>query len=350
MRNEMSNILTMSSTSEKLFFGNTGHGISRYDVVRYPILDKLDQQMKSFYWRPQEIDMSQEKRSFSQMTDQEQFVFTSNIKRQILLDSVQGRAPTLAFLPHCSDPMLENCLTTWAFFETIHSESYTHIIRAIYPDPKVIVDDMVNIESIANCATDITLNYDNMINNPNKENLYLALVSANALEAIRFYVSFACTFSFLERAKVEGSAKIVKLIARDENVHLALVQHILKLLPKDDPEFIQIIGDNRDKAANIFISARDQEKEWAEYLFSTGSILGINADILHNYIDFLTAKRMKSIGLPTADVKISHPIPWIEKHLTSVNTQVAPQEVEISSYLSGGVINNISELDFSKIW
>jgi ribonucleoside-diphosphate reductase beta chain len=207
----------MNVTPDKLFFGESGHGISRYDIIRYSTLDKIDEKMKSFYWNPKEIDLSQERRSFSSMTDIEQFVFTSNLKRQILLDSIQGRSPTLAFLPYCSDPILENCLTTWAFFETIHSQSYTHIIRSIYPDPKIVIDDMPNIKQITDCATDITKVYDELIKNPNKENLYLGLISANALEALRFYVSFACTFSFLERGLVEGSAKIVKLIARDEN-------------------------------------------------------------------------------------------------------------------------------------
>jgi ribonucleoside-diphosphate reductase beta chain len=339
----------MNVTPDKLFFGESGHGISRYDIVKYPTLDKLDEKMKSFYWNPKEIDLSQERRSFSLMTDIEQFIFTSNLKRQILLDSIQGRSPTLAFLPYCTDPILENCLTTWAFFETIHSQSYTHIIRSIYPDPKVVIDDMPNIKQITDCAIDITKVYDELIKNPNKENLYLGLISANALEALRFYVSFACTFSFLERGLVEGSAKIVKLIARDENIHLSLVQNILKMLPQDDPEFIEIINDNKSKAKSLFISAAEQEKEWAEYLFKDGSMLGLNANILSNYIDHLLNKRMRVIGLST-DNKLDNPIPWIDKHLSSKNSAPAPQEVEISSYLVGSIKNNISELNFGDLW
>lgn len=343
-------VLNFNVHSDKLFFGESGHGISRYDVVRYPILDKLDDKMNGFFWRPQEIDMSQEKRSFNQMNDIEQFVFTSNLKRQILLDSIQGRAPALVFLPHCTDPSLENCILSWGFFEKIHSQSYTHIIRAIYPNPQVVIDDMPNIVEIANCAQDITSIYDQMVSNPNKENLYLSLIAANALEAIRFYVSFACTFSFAERALVEGSAKIVKLIARDENQHLALVQHILKLLPQDDPEFIQIIGDNRAKAKSLFLSAAEQEKQWAEYLFKDGSILGLNSGILCDYVDYLTVRRMKTIGLSGDSSKPAHPIPWIEKHLSSIASANAPQEVELSSYLASSVNNDMSDIDFSKLW
>jgi ribonucleoside-diphosphate reductase beta chain len=214
----------------------------------------------------------------------------------------------------------------------------------------VIVEDMPNIVPIVDCANDITAAYDRMFNNPNKENLYLALLAANALEAIRFYVSFACTFSFMERALVEGSGKILKLIARDENVHLALVQHIIKLLPQDDPEFIEIIADNRDKATAIFTSAADQEKEWAEYLFKDGSILGLNVDVLNDYVDYLIVRRMKAVNLAAPDtVKIAHPIPWIEKHLSSANSQTAPQEAEIASYLAASIKNDMGDLDFSNM-
>ena len=350
MDREVYKVLSLTTNNDKLFFGDSGHGISRYDVVRYPILQKLNNKMQGFFWRPNEIDMSQEKRSFEKMTNAEQFVFTANLKRQILLDSIQGRAPALTFLPKCTDPMLENCLLTWSFFETIHSESYTHIIRAIYPDPKIIFDDLPNIKEIANCAVSITNSYDEFITNPTKENLYLALVSANALEAIRFYVSFACTFSFLERGMVEGSAKMVKFIARDEAQHLALVQHIIKVLPQDDPEFKQIILDNQEKARAIFVEAGNQEKEWANFLFKDGAILGLNENILSDYVDYLLNRRMAAIGLIDRGSKMEHPLPWIEKHFTSDNSQVAPQEVEISSYVTSSVKNDIQDLDLSDVW
>ncbi len=344
-------VLNLTSQSDKLFFGESGHGISRYDVVKYPIFTKLNTKMQGFFWRPNEIDMSQEKRSFDKMTHSEQFVFTSNLKRQILLDSVQGRAPSLVFLPHCTDPSLENCILSWGFFESIHSESYTHIIRAIYPDPSAIFDDLTNIKEIADCALEVTNAYNNLTVNPNKENLYLALVAANALEAVRFYVSFACTFSFLERGMVEGSAKVVKLIARDEAEHLALTQHILKALPKDDPEFEEIIRDNESKARDIFISAGEQEKEWAKYLFKNGPVLGLNEKMLCDYVDYLLARRMKAVNLSSdSGYKGNHPLPWVEKHFTNTNTQVAPQEVEISSYLSASIQNDIKDANFDDLW
>ena len=344
-------VLNLNSNNDRLFFGESGHGISRYDIVRYPVLGKLNTKMQGFFWRPNEIDMSQEKRSFDSMTESEQFVFTSNLKRQILLDSVQGRAPSLVFLPYCTDPNLENCILTWGFFESIHSESYTHILRAIYPDPSIIFDDLTNIKEIADCATAVTDAYDNFVNVPNKKNLYLALIAANALEAIRFFVSFACTFSFLERGMVEGSAKMVKLIARDEAEHLALTQHIIKLLVKDDPDFEQIIKDCEGEAQAIFFAAAQQEKDWAHYLFKNGPVLGLNEKILSDYIDYLTARRMKSVRLATdTSYRGNHPLPWIEKHLSSSNTQVAPQEVEISSYLSASIQNDMQNTNLSDLW
>lgn len=344
-------VLNLDSSSDKLFFGKSGHGISRYDTVKYSILPKLNEKMRSFYWNPKEIDMSQEKRSFDAMTESEKFVFTSNLKRQILLDSVQGRAPGLVFLPHCTDPSLENCILTWGFFESIHSESYTHILRAIYPDPSVVFDDLPQITEIADCATAVTSAYDAFSANPTKKNLYLALIAANALEAIRFYVSFACTFSFLERGMVEGSAKMVKLIARDEAEHLAFTQHLIKLLVKDDPEFESIILQSQEEAKEIFLSAAQQEKAWATYLFKKGPVLGLNEKMLADYVDYLLARRMKAVGLGNdSSYRGNHPLPWIEKHFTTGNTQVAPQEVEISSYLSASVVNDVQNINIGNFW
>lgn len=348
---ESKKVLNLNAHSTNLFFGESGHGVSRYDIVKYSILPKLNEKMRSFYWNPKEIDMSQEKRSFEKMTESEKFVFTSNLKRQILLDSVQGRAPSLVFLPHCTDPSLENCILTWGFFETIHSESYTHILRAIYPDPGVVFDDLPEIKEIADCATAVTEAYDRFIEIPTKKNLYLALIAANALEAIRFYVSFACTFSFLERGMVEGSAKMVKLIARDEAEHLAFTQHLIKLLVKDDPEFEQIIKDCAEEAKQIFISAAEQEKSWAKFLFKNGPVLGLNEKILCDYVDYLLARRMKAVGLGNdQSYRGNNPLPWIEKHFNSTNTQVAPQEVEISSYLSASVVNDVHNINLDNLW
>ena len=344
-------VINLSTQSDRLFFGAGGHGISRYDIVRHPQLQKLNKHMRSLMWEPELVDMSSEKRSFDRMQEPEQFVFTSNLKRQLLLDSIQGRAPMTVFAPHCTDPVMENCISTWSFFETIHSESYTHILRAIYPDPSVIINDIPGIKEIADCATSIAKTYDALQNNPSNENLYLALVSANALEALRFYVSFACTFSFAERGFVEGSAKIVKLIARDESQHLALTQHALKILPKENPEFLEIAADHQHTAYSIFEEAGNQEKQWAKYLFSHGPILGLSEEILGQYVDYLFNRRTAAIGIAKpGTARLKNPLPWIEKWLSSDSVQVAPQEVELSSYLSSVALqNDLDGMDISAL-
>lgn len=342
-------VISLNTSSDRLFFGSGGHGISRYDIVRHPQLQKLNKHMRSLMWEPESVDMSAEKRSFERMQDPEKFVFTANLKRQILLDSIQGRAPMTIFAPHCTDPVMENCISTWSFFETIHSESYTHILRSIYPDPSVIIDDIPRIKHIADCATSIAKTYDNLQNNPNKENLYLALISANALEALRFYVSFACTFSFAERGFVEGSAKIVKFIARDEAQHLALTRHALKILPKEDPEFLEIANDNKALALRIFDEAESQEIDWAKFLFSEGAILGLNEGILTDYTHFLKNKHASGIGLMNSS-RLKNPLPWMDKWLSSDKLQVAPQEVEVASYLSAVALqNDLNELNVADL-
>jgi ribonucleoside-diphosphate reductase beta chain len=340
--------MSLTAQSDRLFFGECGHGIARYDLPRYPVLAKLNTRMQSFFWRPVEIDLSQERRDFGRLTDAEQHMFTANLRRQILLDSVQGRAPSLVLLPHCTDSALENCILTWSFFESIHSESYTHIIRAVYPDPSSVFDGIPSIQPIADCAVSVTRAYDSMVAHPSKENLYRALMAANALEAIRFYVSFACTFSFAQRGMMEGSAKVVRLIARDEGVHLALVQNILKLLPKDDPEFKAIAEDLKDESRQVFREAAEQEKAWAEYLFMHGGVLGLSVDSLVRLVDYLLRKRLHALGLGSgAPSRAEHPLPWLENWLQSDAVQVAPQEVEVPSYLVGTLVNDLESTNFS---
>jgi ribonucleoside-diphosphate reductase beta chain len=333
-------VLNLNVHTDRLFFGESGHGISRYDVVRYPVLNKLNKHMRSLFWEPEVVSMASERRSFNSMTDAEQFVFTSNLKRQILLDAVQGRAPALVFMPSCTDPTLENCLSTWSFFETIHSESYTHIIRAVYPDPESVINSIPDISEIADCARAISKAYDDAVSNPTKETIYLALIAANALEALRFHVSFACTFNFKERKLVPGSGDIMRLIARDETQHLALTQHILKILPKDDPEFITIAADCRSKALEIYDEARDQEKEWGRYLLSKGPNLGLTEGMFDDYIDHLHAKQTRAIGLTTL-APLPSPFRFMTKYTTGADSiQAAPQEDGSVAYKSASSVLN----------
>ena len=335
--------------------------IARYDRQKYPVFEKLTEQQLGFFWRPNEVDITRDSFDFKSLSDHEKHIFTSNLKRQILLDSVQGRSPNIAFLPIVSLPELETWIETWAFSETIHSRSYTHIIRNIYSDPSKVFDEMLDIEEITDCAIDISKYYDRLIElntlfqydwvslhgddqfvYDHKKALWLALMSVNILEGIRFYVSFACSWAFAELKKMEGNAKIIKLICRDENLHLASTQHLLKILPNDDPDFVQIKEDTKQECIDMFLKAAQQEKVWAEYLFKDGSMIGLNSKLLCDYVEWITNRRLQSAGLHTQFKTSSNPLPWTQKWISGSDVQVAPQEVELSSYIIGGVNMDVS--------
>ncbi|ETD73062.1 ribonucleotide-diphosphate reductase subunit beta [Pelistega indica] len=348
---------------EPMFFGQSVN-VARYDQQKYETFEKLIEKQLSFFWRPEEIDVSQDRIDYAGLPDHEKHIFISNLKYQTLLDSIQGRSPNVALLPLVSLPELETWIETWAFSETIHSRSYTHIIRNITNNPGIVFDDIVTNEHILARASDISKYYDDLIQLTQlydrfgegkhtingqeykvslyelKKKLYLCLMAVNALEAIRFYVSFACSFAFAERKLMEGNAKIIKLIARDEALHLTGTQHMLNIMRSgnDDPEMAFVARDLEEECFNLFKVAAEQEKEWAAYLFKDGSMIGLNKDILIQYVEYITNIRMQAVGLAPAFPGASqNPIPWINAWLTSDNVQVAPQEVEISSYLVGQI-------------
>jgi ribonucleoside-diphosphate reductase beta chain len=344
--------------------------IQRYDVLKYRQFDKLTDKQLGFFWRPEEVDVLRDAKDFKELTDHEQHIFTSNLKRQILLDSVQGRSPNLAFLPLVTIPELETWIQTWAFNETIHSRSYTHIIRNVYSNPSQVFDELTDIPEILDCATDISRYYDDLIDAANwykmlglgrhtvngkeivvdmydlKKKLWLCLNSVNALEGIRFYVSFACSWAFAELKKMEGNAKIIKLIARDENVHLGSTQTLLKLLPTDDPDYATIREETHAECEAMFLEAAAQEKAWAHYLFKDGSMIGLNEVLLSQYVDWLTCKRMTAVGLNCHIKTGSNPLPWTQKWIAGAEVQVAPQETEISSYVIGGTKQDVDSNTF----
>ena len=327
---------------KKNMFFDEGVDIARYDQVKYPQIEKITEKQLGFFWRPEEVDVSKDKADFHKLSKHEQHIFTSNLKRQILLDSVQGRAPNLAFLPIVSLPELENWVETWSFFETIHSRSYTHIIRNVYADPSHVFDNMLDIKQIIECGNDIAAYYDELINKPSKKSLWMCMMSANALEGIRFYVSFACSWAFAELKKMEGNAKIIKFIARDENTHLAGTTTLLKLMRREDKEMDKIARECEQESTELFVKVIEQEKEWAEYLFRNGSMIGLNETILKDYVEWIGAKRMRAVGLvPPYKVPLANPLPWTEKWIAGGNVQVAPQETEISSYVVGGVKKDV---------
>jgi ribonucleoside-diphosphate reductase beta chain len=364
---------TKDHTTAKMFLDASGGvTVQRYDTMKYRQFDKLTDKQLGFFWRPEEVDILRDAKDFKDLTAHEQHIFTSNLKRQILLDSVQGRSPNLAFLPIVGIPELETWIETWAFSETIHSRSYTHIIRNIYSDPSKIFDEMIHMKEIVDCADDISWYYNELIEAVSwynllgegvhrvndktvtvdlydiKKKLWLCLMSVNILEGVRFYVSFACSWAFAEVKKMEGNAKIIKLIARDENLHLASTQQILKVLPSDDSDFVKIAEETRQTCVEMFVKSVEQEKLWADYLFKDGSIIGLNADLLKQYVEFIAHKRMKSVGLDsTFKPPSSNPLPWTQKWISGADVQVAPQETEITGYIIGGTKQDVDNNTFN---
>jgi ribonucleoside-diphosphate reductase beta chain len=359
------------ATKEPMFFGNPVN-VSRYDVQRHPAFEKLIEKQLSFFWRPEEVDVSKDRADWQSLSGAEKHIFISNLKYQILLDSMAARSVNAVLLPLASLPEVETWIETWAFSETIHSRSYTHILRNLFTDPSEIFDEIIINPAILKRAESIAFYFDDLIlysqllnlhgegthtvdgevyevtQRKVKEKLYLAVCSVNALEAIRFYVSFACSFAFAERTLLEGNSKLIKLIARDEALHLAGTQHMLNIWKNglDDPEMKEVADEMEEQGRQIFLDVVDQEKEWADYLFKDGSMIGLNADIIKQYIEYISAQRMSSIGLKHDFDAKSNPLPWINAYLSSDNVQVAPQETEISSYLVGQVDSSVSSDDF----
>ena len=364
----------VDAKKQPMFFGQP-LGVQRYDGAKYPVFEKLTQQQLGYFWRPEEVSLQKDRGDYQMLRPEQKHIFTSNLKYQIMLDSVQGRGPGMAFIPYCSLPELESAMLAWEFFEMIHSRSYTYIIKNIYSDPTEVFDTILDDEKILNRASTVTASYDDFIHSAQeygngnlwefandgvdlglheryslKRKLYRAIANVNILEGIRFYVSFACSFAFGELKLMEGSAKIISLIARDENQHLVLTQNILnKWRDGDDPEFKEIAKEEEPYVRSMFKQCVDEEKLWAQYLFKDGSMIGLNDKLLHNYVEWIANRRMKSIGLkPEYDIPAkNNPLPWTEHWISSKGVQVAPQETEVESYISGGVKQDVKKDTFA---
>ena len=350
-------------TKNKLFFGEELN-TQRFDEFKYPIFDKLTQKQLGFFWRPEEVSLQKDRSDYQNLTDAQKHIFTSNLRYQTLLDSVQGRAPSIAFLPFVTLPELESCIITWDFMETIHSRSYTHIIKNVYSNPSVIFDTIIDEPAIVKRAEMVTEKYDKFIELGRRKllglkvdeyelykSLYLALISVNILEGIRFFVSFACSFAFGELKTMEGSAKIISFIARDESQHLAISQHILKAYKnqENDKMMNRVMKDCEKEVYKLYEDAVQQEKEWAEFLFKDGSMIGLSVPLLNQYVEFIANKRLRAIGLD-AIYNISsanNPLPWTQHWFNSKGLQNAPQETEIESYVIGGIKQDVSDDTFS---
>ena len=364
----------VNTKKQPMFFGKP-LGIQRYDSYKYPVFDKLTTQQLGYFWRPEEVSLQKDRGDYQTLRPEQKHIYTSNLKYQIMLDSVQGRGPGLAFLPYCSLPELEACMTVWEFMEMIHSRSYTYIIKNIYSDPSEVFDTIITDERILERAKSVTESYDDFINaaqnygssdqwmyqleqvplaketlNDVKRKLYRAIANVNILEGIRFYVSFACSFAFGELKLMEGSAKIISLIARDENQHLAITQNILnKWKEGDDPEMKQIMKEEEEWTYKMFDRAVNEEKKWADHLFKDGSMIGLNDKLLQQYVEWIANRRLKAIGLKAKyDISANNnPLPWTQHWISSKGLQVAPQETEVESYVVGGIKQDVKANTFS---
>ena len=364
----------VDTKKQPMFFGKP-LGVQRYDSFKYPVFDRLTTQMLGYFWRPEEVSLQKDRSDYQSLRPEQKHIFTSNLKYQILLDSVQGRGPGMAFAPYCALPELESAMNVWQFMEMIHSKSYTYIIKNVYPDPSEVFDTILNDERILDRANSVTRAYDEFINEAHqwdqsnlwkdgwensqakdfalhelKRKLYRAVANVNILEGIRFYVSFACSFAFGELKLMEGSAKIISLISRDENQHLVLTQNIMKnWMNGDDPEMQQIAEEEKNNVISMFKNAVEEEKDWAEYLFSGGSMIGLNDKLLNQYVEWIANKRMKALGIdPIYDQPLrNNPLPWTQHWISSKGLQVAPQETEVESYVVGGIKQDMKKNSFS---
>ena len=370
------NTEAVDTKKQPMFFGKP-LGVQRYDSFKYPQFENLTKQQLGYFWRPEEVSLQKDRGDFQSLRPEQKHIFTSNLKYQTMLDSVQGRAPGMAFIPYCSLPELEACMECWSFMEMIHSRSYTYIVKNVYADPSEVFDTILSDDRILSRAASVTEAYDKFINEAQewgtgnlwksldktldtslpviemkelKRSLYRAVANVNILEGIRFYVSFACSFAFGELKVMEGSAKIISLIARDENQHLAITQNILNNWRKgDDPDMIQIMKEEQEWTYKQFDKCVNEEKKWADYLFKDGSMIGLNDKLLQQYVEWIANRRLKTIGLkPVYDIPAAHnPLPWTQHWISSKGLQVAPQETEVESYVVGGIKQDVKKDTFS---
>ncbi len=367
------NSAVVDTKTQPMFFGQP-LGVQQYTSFKYPVFDKITQTQLSFFWRPDEVSLQKDRSDYQSLRPEQKHIFTSNLKYQVMLDSVQGRGPSMAFMPYCSLPELESAMEAWGFMEMIHSRSYTHIIKNLYPDPDKIFSTILGDEKILSRASTVTAAYDSFIREAAqyslgdwehaldgagtfkaqryelKRKLFRAMMNVNILEGIRFYVSFACSFAFGELKVMEGSAKIISLIARDENQHLVLTQNIInKWRDGDDPEIRRIYHEEVENSRQMFETAVNEEKAWAKHLFKDGSMIGLSEQLLSRYVEWICNRRMKAIGLkPLYDVPATNnPLPWTDHWTKSKGVQVAPQETEVESYIIGGIKQDIQEKQFA---
>ena len=351
--------------TQPMFLGDDP-GLARYETTKHEKFEELIQKSLSFYWRPEEVGLLNDGNQFRALQIELQDIFTNNLFYQILMDSVQGRSPAITLGVIVSDVALETWIMSWTFFETIHSRSYTHIIRNLYSDPSKVFDKIPENNKIIERALSICKYYDNLQDliycykadkirdrvypgqlREVKKALYLCLHAINALEAIRFYASFVNTFNFFENMKImEGNTKIMQFIARDENLHHQGTRYIINQLQSgvDGTDWLEIVDECKEEAEQIFNEAIIQEKDWVSYVYSKVEPPGLSIKLMHDFIDYISVPSMRKVGLDTSIIPPKkHPIPWVNKFFVTAATQVAKQETEVTSYLISAIDNDVDD-------
>jgi len=333
--------------------------VQRFEEVKYPKIQKYEELARGFFWVPEEISLTKDKMDHKEASEAVKHIFTSNLLRQTALDSIQGRAPFQVFGPVCSIPELEALMLTWSFFETsIHSKSYSHIIRNVYGVPKDEFNKIHDTEEIAGMASNIGHYYEELhILNSKKElgedvslhdhkrAIWLALHASYALEALRFMVSFATSLAMVENRIYIGNGNIISLILQDELLHSEWTAWLINNVIKDDPDFQPIAEECRDEVYNMYLGVIREEKDWAEYLFKKGVVIGLNAAILKDFVDYTAYTKLKDVGIKyMEDYPRTNPIPWFNKHININKKQTALQESESTNYVIG-VMSETVEYD-----
>lgn len=347
------NLKMVDNTKQPLFLGEDLN-LQRYDRFKYPIFFELFKKQNENFWWPHEIQISKDRSDYKNLTDTERFVFDSNLRFQTLGDSMLSRS-IHTLKDYVSNPELEICMNTWAQFEGIHSYSYSYLLNNVYPDPTKFFDSIMEDKEIVTRAELIRNNYDKILGDDDKKDLkqkiFDCILSVNVMEGLVFYVSFACSFYFGYRGKMEGNAKIIKFIQRDEALHFGITQNLLKILGSEEKEgFVGIVKKNEDKIYAIYEQAAKNETDWCKYLFSKGNLLGLNEEVMSGYAKWLCDNRLRSLGYKKIYNQKDNPLSgWLDSYMDSSKVQVAPQETEISSYKIGARDTNINDDDFADI-
>lgn len=338
--------------------------VQRFEEYRYPKLARFEELQRGFFWVPEEISLTKDKMDHKEASDAVKHIFTSNLLRQTALDSIQGRAPTQIFLPVVSIPELEALVITWGFFETsIHSKSYSHIIRNVYGVPKEEFNKIHDTAEIVSMASNIGKYYDDLylINcrkelghkideYEHKRAIWMALHASYALEALRFMVSFATSLAMVENKIYIGNGNIISLILQDEILHAEWTAWIINNVVKEDADYVKLSQECESKVYKLYEEVIEEEKAWADYLFKKGVVIGLNADILRDFIDWTAHIKLKEVGIKyQAEHPKSSPIPWFNKYVNIHKRQTALQENESTSYIIGAMGDSIDKDELPDI-